>query len=53
MMKAKAATTERGKVAIGQARLEVADHKAVRPDAATIVMLHEGLGSVSTWRHVP
>jgi pimeloyl-ACP methyl ester carboxylesterase len=53
MMKAKAATTERGQVAIGLARLEVADHKAVRPDAATIVMLHEGLGSVSTWRHVP
>ena len=44
-----------GEVRIGGRRLEVVRLRAERPrgDAPAIVMLHEGLGSVSMWRDFP
>ena len=34
-------------------KLEVLDLAAARPDRPEILMLHEGLGSVSMWRDFP
>ena len=40
-------------VNIGETALECAWFGPRPPDAPTIVMMHEGLGSVSTWRNFP
>ncbi|HWM86055.1 MAG TPA: alpha/beta hydrolase [Kofleriaceae bacterium] len=40
-------------LAAGGHRLEAVWHGAAPGDAPTMVFLHEGLGSVSTWRDVP
>jgi pimeloyl-ACP methyl ester carboxylesterase len=42
----------RGEVIVGGARLETLAYHAIG-DAPTIVMLHEGLGSVSMWKDFP
>jgi pimeloyl-ACP methyl ester carboxylesterase len=41
-----------GEVIVGGTRLETLSYSAIG-DAATIVMLHEGLGSVSMWKDFP
>ena len=40
-------------VDVAGARLEVERIDAGRPEAAPIVMLHEGLGSIATWKDFP
>jgi pimeloyl-ACP methyl ester carboxylesterase len=40
-------------VEIADARLEVATIDAARPGSPTLVLLHEGLGSVALWRDFP
>ena len=46
--------TEHATVEVGGARLAVATWNADRADVgATIVMLHDGLGSIAQWRDVP
>ncbi|MGZ5084672.1 MAG: alpha/beta fold hydrolase [Usitatibacter sp.] len=40
-------------VEIGAHRLECLDIEASRPDAPELLLLHEGLGSVSMWRDFP
>ena len=40
-------------VEVGGLRLEYVDHPAHREGRPVILMLHEGLGSVSMWRHFP
>ena len=48
------AAPERSTVEVGDARLAVATWNADRVDAGpTIVMLHDGLGSIAQWRDVP
>ncbi|MBB4638238.1 alpha/beta fold hydrolase [Longimicrobium terrae] len=42
-----------GWMTVGGVRLEYAWHGPAPADAPTIVFLHEGLGSVSTWRGFP
>lgn len=42
-----------GWMTVGGVRLEYAWHGPAPADAPTIVILHEGLGSVSTWRDFP
>ena len=42
-----------GRVDTGSARLELLEIAAPAADAATLVFLHDGLGSVSTWRDFP
>ena len=40
-------------VAVGEARLEYLDIPAARAGATELLLLHEGLGSVSMWRDFP
>ena len=42
-----------GFVELGDIRLECLDIPATRPNAPEILLLHEGLGSVSMWRDFP
>lgn len=42
-----------GSIVIDSVKLETAWHGPQSADAPTIVMMHEGLGSVSTWRDFP
>lgn len=46
-------TIERDFVEIDGRRLETAWLAPARPDASTIVMLHEGVGSVALWKDFP
>ena len=40
-------------VTIADARIEYSFYEVKRPDAPTIIMLHEGLGALSLWRDLP
>lgn len=40
-------------MAIGPGEIEYALLEGPAPDAPTVVMLHEGLGSLSMWRDFP
>ena len=42
-----------GFLAVGDARLEYELHRVSRADGPLIVLLHEGLGCVATWRDFP
>src|SRR5437763_314262 len=46
-------TGSRGEVIVDGHRLETVSYAAADPKHPTIVMLHEGLGSVSLWRDFP
>lgn len=45
--------SEAGHLDVGDTRLEYCLHRAAGGDAATIVLLHEGLGCVASWREFP
>ena len=46
-------TAETGHIEAGGHRLEIARHPGARPEAPTLVLLHEGLGCVALWRDFP
>src|SRR5262249_29789331 len=52
-MTAETPAAVRSEVIVDRSRLEVVEYRAARSGASAIVMLHEGLGSVSAWRHFP
>jgi pimeloyl-ACP methyl ester carboxylesterase len=52
-MKAETGSAVRSEIVVDRVRIEVIEFRPTHPDALTIVMLHEGLGSVSAWRHFP